>query len=112
MDCRETCARLEDFFHGRLPADELEPFMEHIRSCGECEEELKSYVAIEVGLEQLDDDSSGVYDPEGTYRDCMESARTRIDWYLAWKSFQYAMTAIAFWFAILALVLQAKAGLF
>ena len=24
MDCRETCAKLEDFFHDRLPADELD----------------------------------------------------------------------------------------
>ena len=112
MDCRETCAKLEDFFHDRLPADELEPFMEHIQSCPACEEELKVYISIDGGLEQLDDDSSGVYDPEGAYQDCMANAGNRIDWYLAWKSFLYAMTTIAFWFAALALVLQVKTGIF
>ena len=42
----------------------------------------------------------------------MANAGNRIDWYLAWKSFLYAMTTIAFWFAALALVLQVKTGIF
>ncbi len=110
MDCRETCAKLEDFFHSRLPFDELESFVEHIHSCGACEEELKTYVVIDVGLEQLEDDTDGVYDPEGAYAACMDSALNHIDEHLVWKSFRYAMSTIAFWFVVLAFLLKWKIG--
>jgi len=108
VDCREACGRMEEFYRGELPAEELEDFLSHIRGCRECEEELKVYITIEVGLEQLDDDSSGIYDPEGAYSQCISEAERAVDWHLMWKSFQYAMTTIAFWFATLAFLMQAR----
>ena len=105
MDCRETCAKLEDFFHNRLPLDELEPFVEHIYGCEACEEELKTYVMIDVGLAQLEDDTDGVYDDSR-----MDSALNHIDEHLVWKSFRYAMSTIAFWFVVLAFLLKIKIG--
>lgn len=112
MDCQETCAKLDDFFHDRLPTEELEAFVDHIHHCKACEEELKTYVVIDVGLELLEEDEGSVYDPEGAYSACMVNAHNLIDMHLAWKSFQYAMTTIAFWFGVLAFVLQMRAGLF
>lgn len=110
MNCKETYAKLEDFFYNRLPYDQLEPFVEHICSCKTCEEELKTYVMIDVGLKQLEDDTDGAYDPEGAYEACMDGALNRMDEYLAWKSFRYAMSTIAFWFVTLTFLLKIRIG--
>lgn len=54
MDCRECQTLIHSYIRDELDDDRLEEFLTHIRSCGECQEELEIYFMVEEGLKQLD----------------------------------------------------------
>ncbi len=62
MDCKTAQQMITPFIEHRLNDREMEAFIEHIRGCKACSEELEVYFTIYYALEQLDHDRQGSYD--------------------------------------------------
>lgn len=54
MNCKEAQRLLVPYINGDLTAKEEDAFVNHIRHCAECHEELEVYSTVFVGIRQLD----------------------------------------------------------
>lgn len=55
--CREIVGMIPDFLDGKLTSRQQEHFLEHIRSCRECYEELETHYMVNRTIDYLDQDS-------------------------------------------------------
>lgn len=67
MTCIEAEKMVIPYIDDKLSLSELEEFMEHIKTCENCREELEIYYMVDVGLKKLDEDG-GTYDIAGDLR--------------------------------------------
>lgn len=58
VECRETERLVQRYIKGELDGKKLRDFLEHIRSCQDCYEELEIYYTITEGLQHLESGSS------------------------------------------------------
>lgn len=56
MTCAKVQSLITPFINDELNLDELDEFIEHVRSCPECREELEVYYALLTAMKQLDED--------------------------------------------------------
>lgn len=54
MDCKEAKNRVNGYIEGTLTDKECSEFIEHVRSCPDCYEELETYFIIGYALDYLD----------------------------------------------------------
>jgi len=57
MTCLEAQSNIMAFIEGRLPEDQIEDFVRHMKYCPNCFEELEIYYTLIVGMRQLDDNT-------------------------------------------------------
>lgn len=55
MNCQNAQSMVLNFINNKLDKEETKEFIEHIRDCKDCWEELEIYYVMLVGLKQLDD---------------------------------------------------------
>ena len=96
MDCREACAKVQDYIQNRLSPDELKPFLEHIKCCGECREEMEIYYILQMGLRQMDEDNDH-YDLAAALERKLQISEHRVRRRHAFLVFKYAAGTLAFW---------------
>ena len=58
MDCREAERLIPAFLNDELDNWQMEAFLEHVKECKDCEEELTIQLMVKVGLERLEDAST------------------------------------------------------
>ena len=58
MKCEEALQKITPYIENRLQPRELEAFIEHIKQCPSCYDELETYFIVHEVTHQLDDDSS------------------------------------------------------
>ena len=58
MECREAERLIPAFLNDELDNWELDAFLDHIKHCKDCEEELTIQLLVKVGLERLEDAST------------------------------------------------------
>ena len=73
MTCMEAEKMVVPYMKDELSPTELEDFLDHIKTCENCREELEIYYTVSVGLRQLDS-GNGVYDITGSLEESMENA--------------------------------------
>lgn len=73
MTCIEAEKMVIPYIDDKLSLSELEEFMEHIKKCENCREELEIYYMVDVGLKKLDEDG-GTYDIAGALRRKLEES--------------------------------------
>lgn len=61
MDCKTAQEKITPYIEHRLTDREAEEFIEHVRGCRECSEELEVYYTIHYALEQLDKEEQDTY---------------------------------------------------
>ncbi|MBE5945813.1 MAG: zf-HC2 domain-containing protein [Lachnospiraceae bacterium] len=57
MTCLEAQSNIMAFIEHRLPDDQVEDFVRHMKYCPNCFEELEIYYTLIVGMRQLDDNT-------------------------------------------------------
>ena len=107
MDCREACAKVQDYIQNRLSPDELKPFLEHIKCCGECREELEIYFTVDVGIRQLDSET-GNYNIKGALETAIEQSRERLEAVRMVKIMRYAVSTLSVMALIITVLLQCR----
>lgn len=55
MECKEVQKKIHSFIDDKLDSKESLAFIEHIRSCPNCKEELSIEFLVITGLQRLDD---------------------------------------------------------
>lgn len=58
MTCLKAQSLITPFINDKLSLKELEEFLDHIRSCSECREELEVYFTLLTAMKQLNEDRS------------------------------------------------------
>lgn len=56
MMCIDVQRLIMPFINGKLNKEELEQFIDHIKACPDCMEEVEVYYALVMGMRQLDED--------------------------------------------------------
>ena len=54
-NCQNAQSMVLNFINNKLDKEETKEFIEHIRSCKDCWEELEIYYVMLIGLKQLDE---------------------------------------------------------
>ena len=58
MNCQNAQSMVLNFINNKLDKEETKAFIEHVRDCKDCWEELEIYYVMLVGLKQLDEGES------------------------------------------------------
>lgn len=61
MICREWQKMIPRFLNNTLETHELESFMKHVQTCGDCYEELEIMFMLSIGLQELNEDRNISY---------------------------------------------------
>lgn len=54
MDCQEAQSKVLNYLNHKLNREETKEFIEHIRKCQDCQDELEINYIVMVGMRQLD----------------------------------------------------------
>jgi len=63
MNCRETQQMIYRYLNNDLEEHELQAFLDHVRGCPSCYEELEIYYSIQEALDYLEKDGKGAMNP-------------------------------------------------
>lgn len=55
MNCQEVQSNIMNYINHRLNNEQTRAFIEHTRTCPDCQDELEITYIVMVGLQQLDD---------------------------------------------------------
>ena len=62
MKCADALSKIDDYIANRLSRRELEDFLEHVKTCRECYDELEIHYIISVGMKYLEEENPKSYD--------------------------------------------------
>ena len=77
LTCKEAEKMVMPYIDEELGEKELDAFLEHIKDCSLCREELEIYYTVAVGLRQLDS-GAGVYDITGALEESLDLAWLKV----------------------------------
>ena len=78
MDCKTAQQMITSYIKRELTDRELEGFIEHIRECKECYEELEIYFTIHFALQKLDEDKNVSYNIQKMLKDDLKASERRV----------------------------------
>ncbi|BBF42573.1 hypothetical protein lbkm_1256 [Lachnospiraceae bacterium KM106-2] len=58
MTCHEAQSNIIKYVNGQLDIETLDEFLNHMRNCDDCMEELEVYYVLLIGMKQLDEDKN------------------------------------------------------
>lgn len=58
MNCREAQALISKYVQDQLDVKTLEAFLQHVKNCPDCMEELEVYYIVFTGIKRLDEDEN------------------------------------------------------
>lgn len=96
MTCREACAVAGPFIQNRLPVWNMEEFLDHIRECKDCREELELDYSLNLVLYANEDESTN-FNVEDALDDILLEAEQKVFYWKIWEKVKYILTTIAFW---------------
>ncbi|KIR03903.1 hypothetical protein P261_02718 [Lachnospiraceae bacterium TWA4] len=105
MTCRETCSLAGEFIKNRLPSWELEEFLDHIRECSSCREELELDYTLDLVLYSLEDESPN-FDFEDALEDVLLAAEQKVFYWTILNRIKIILTTVVCWCVVVILVLQ------
>lgn len=108
MDCKTAQQKIMPYIERKLSPREAEDFIEHIRGCRECGEELEVYFTIYYALEQLGQDGQDTFDiPELLERDLSQTEK-QIRRYNIMRFYRRLLTTLAAVFGVIFLITAAQ----
>lgn len=77
VECEKAEKLIQAYVQNRLPEKEMEAFIEHVRNCPACYDELETYFIINHATRYLDNDEKQSYNLKGMLEeDLREKERT------------------------------------
>lgn len=78
MDCKTVQQNIMPYIERKLSDRETEEFIEHVRGCEACSEELEVYFTIYYALEQLDKEDHDIYNIKEVLKKDLAQAEERV----------------------------------
>ncbi len=78
MDCKTAQQKITSYIDRKLDDSEMEEFIEHVRRCEACSEELEVYFTIYYALMQLDKEENEVYNIKELLEKDLKQAEDRV----------------------------------
>ena len=78
MDCKTAQSLVIPYINDQLSDEELENFLDHLKHCKECYEELEIYFTIHYALQKLDEDGKVSFNIQYMLRENLKTARKRV----------------------------------
>lgn len=107
LSCKDAENMVMPYINYQLGETELEAFLNHIRTCPSCREELEIYYMATYGLRQLDS-GTGFYDITGALEESLSTAWIKIRTIKLRKIICYAVNTLCVVGVITTLLLQLR----
>lgn len=106
IECKKNLKRVLPYIHGELDNAETKEFLEHIRQCPSCKEELDLYFAIEIGLKETQQRTG--LSISDALRERIEASYRRLRAVRTAKIMYYALNTLVITGLIIMLLLQLR----
>ena len=103
MTCMEAEKMVIPYINDQLSVTELEDFIEHIKTCENCREELM----VDVGLKKLDE-ADGTYDIVGDLKRKLESSEAVLRRFFTFQVALYAVSTLMAMALVVIFLLQLR----
>ena len=108
MNCRETQQMIYRYLNNDLDERELQAFLDHVRECPSCYEELEIYYSVQEAIEYLEDDGRGAMNPAQLLEYELEDKRRGLRRHKLFRSFQALLLLAAFAGIVMTTVIQVR----
>ncbi len=100
MKCEQALQMMDMYINDQLSAKELTAFLEHIKKCPECYDELETLFIINEGIKYLETETRGSYDIPQMLRDDIRRQENKLKkrtefFRLLWSMFLVVMIGAA-----------------
>lgn len=107
LTCKEAEKLVMPFINWQLGEEEMEEFLNHIRTCPACKEELETYYTVFVGLKQLDLGTGG-YNIPAELQESLDNAWTAVRTVRVRKVLTYAVNTLWISAVLIILLMQLR----
>ncbi len=108
MDCRAFESKIPAYIAGQLQMEEMQEFLDHADSCGECYDELEITYSVMQGIRQLDSEDGLISANSLSLNASLFFARERVHRWTFGRVVKYALGTAAFWSVLVTLWFQAR----
>lgn len=108
MDCKEAQALVPKYIRHEIDVDTLGEFLDHVKSCEDCYEELEIYYSIDMGLKVLDGKLANVVNLKASMEQALRDSEARLRQVHWFQVCYYALNTLVFWAVVAALVMQVR----
>lgn len=91
MECYEAEELINGYINRTLKAKELEGFLDHVRRCPSCYDELETYFIVNEALNQLSEDQETALD----FQMLLDQDLKKESWHLIWIRMQHVLAVFA-----------------
>ncbi|MDO5135480.1 MAG: zf-HC2 domain-containing protein [Eubacteriales bacterium] len=91
MDCHTAEGMVNRYISHDLPVSDLEEFIDHVRGCSSCYDELQTYFIVHEATQRLDEDEE---EPVLDFRELLEEDIRKSEHYILRKKFTRAVVAV------------------
>lgn len=95
MNCKEVESLIVPFIKYRISDSNLELFLNHIKNCPDCYEELETYYMVYRGIEGLEKEDFVNYDLRGALAKHLSDASTYLRNQFLYHVLKYSLTTLA-----------------
>lgn len=106
MDCKTAQRMVTPYIKRELEDRELEEFIDHIKECKECHEELEIYFTIHFALQKLDEEKDVSYNIQKMLQDDLRASERRVNRRKVARIWSWTLMMLAEFVLVLVLLTQ------
>ena len=94
MNCSTAESMVNRYINRTLSVEELEDFLEHIKKCPDCYDELETYYTITVGMKYLEEERLEAYNIPHMLKEDLRKKERYVRWVHAFTGTLFAIGLI------------------
>lgn len=111
MTCREARKLIIPFIHDELSIEETRDFLQHVRGCKGCMDELEIYYIVDVGLDKSDNEDMD-YNLKAALNSHIREAYQRILIIFIGRVLKYSINTLMFFGVFIIAMMQLRIWFF
>jgi len=109
MDCKTAQKMIDLYIKKQLNNRELEAFLDHIKECEECKEELEIYFTVYMALQKLDEERDVSFNIQKMLHDNLAASTRRVNRFKIMRILNYALVLLAEIVLVMVILTQIQA---
>ncbi len=95
MTCKEMQSLIPEYIHHNISDENLKQFVNHVKICDTCYDDLEITYIVEKALKGLDDDNTIIYNVKDALKNDLAVSENRIHNLYMFQIFKYFTTTLA-----------------